>query len=49
VDNFFHPINKPPKEYYVPDHILEKPGRINLKEVNAPKMELAGRLTEIGK
>jgi hypothetical protein len=51
VDNFFHPINKPPKEYYVPDHILEKPGRINLKEVNsnAPKTELAGRLTEIGK
>jgi hypothetical protein len=49
VDSFFHPVNKPPKEYYVPDHILEKPGRINIREVNVSKQELAGRLTEIGK
>jgi hypothetical protein len=48
VDSFFHPVNKPPKEYYVPDHILEKPGRINLSQVNGPKLPLAGRLTEIG-
>jgi hypothetical protein len=36
VDSFFHPKNKPPKEYYVPDYILEKPGRINPSEVDAP-------------
>ena len=50
LDSFFHPVNKPPKEYYVADHILEKPGRIDLKEVKAtaPKQPLAGRLTEIG-
>jgi hypothetical protein len=50
VDSFFHPVNKPPKEYQVADYILEKPGRINLTQVNAsaPKQPLAGRLTEIG-
>lgn len=47
-ESFFHPVNKPPKEYYVPDYILEKPGRINIRDVNAPIQPLAGRLTEIG-
>ena len=48
IDSFFNENNKPPKEYYVPDYILEKPGKINIREVNAPKYPLAGRLTEIG-
>lgn len=48
VDSFFHPINKPPKEYLQDENILEKPGRINIKDVKAPKLPLAGRLTEIG-
>ena len=28
--------------------LLEKPGRINLNEVNTSKLPLAGKLTEIG-
>lgn len=48
VDSFFHPINDPPKEYTVPDHILEKPCKINIRNVSVPKQPLAGRLTEIG-
>jgi hypothetical protein len=48
VDSFFHPINKPPKEYYVPDNVMEKPNQIRIGEVHAPKQPLAGRLTEIG-
>jgi hypothetical protein len=47
-DSFFHADNKPPKEYYEPDYILEKPCRIDINNVNAPKYPLAGRLTEIG-
>lgn len=37
IDSFFDATNKPPKEYYVPDYILEKPGKINPKDVKAPK------------
>ena len=47
-DSFFDPENKPPKEYVVADYILEKPNKINIKNVNAPKLPLAGRLTAIG-
>tara|TARA_B100000780_G_C20921089_1_gene366950 strand:- start:447 stop:599 length:153 start_codon:yes stop_codon:yes gene_type:complete len=42
-------LNKPPKEYLEDDpNYLEKPGKIDLKRVNAPVLPLAGRLTEIG-
>lgn len=49
LDSPFDPLNKPPKEYLEDDpNYLEKPGKINLKQINAPVLPLAGRLTEIG-
>ena len=48
-DHYFHADNKPPKEYLRNDvKYLEKPGRLNLKEVNTDNLPLAGKLTDIG-
>ena len=42
-------MNKPPKEYLIVDpNFLEKPGKLNLKNINTSSLPLAGRLTEIG-
>ena len=48
-DSVFDPNNKPPKEHLLEDpKYLEKPGRIDLRQVNGKQLPLAGRLTEIG-
>ena len=47
-DSSFHPQNKPPAQYLIDDPILEKPGRLRVRDIDTSKQRLAGRLTEIG-
>ena len=48
-DSPFDPTNKPPRQYIEDDKtLLDKPGRLNLREVTGSGLPLAGKLTEIG-
>lgn len=48
-DSPFDKNNLPPRQYLVDDkHIIEKPNHIDLKDYDASKIPLAGRLSEVG-
>lgn len=47
-DNYFHPDNKPPQDLKNGLNFLEKPGKLNLRQVNTSKLPLAGKMTKIG-
>ena len=44
----FDPRNKPPDQYLKPEVILEKPGKIDLRMIDASKIPLAGKLGTLG-
>lgn len=48
LDSPFDPKNKPPIQHLQPEHILEKPTRLNVQSLEKNMKPLAGRLTEIG-
>ena len=48
-DSPFDPANKPPEQHMKPEKILEKPGKIDLKDYDANKIPLAGRMGELAK
>lgn len=48
-DSPFDPANKPPAQHLLPENVLEKPGKIDLKQYDATKIPLAGRMGELGK
>ena len=49
-DNYFHPDNDPPEDRRRQGNtrILEKPGRLDLKQLNTTKLPLAGKMSNIG-
>lgn len=47
-DSPFDPLNKPPRQYLEDDFILEKPGKLNLKDVRVGARPLAGKMSDIG-
>ena len=48
-DSMFDPANKAPAQHLIPQNILDKPGRIDLTQLDASKIPLAGRMGELGK